>query len=111
VKEAAHMTLWCKREDRAFKFTAKVGIPRQIDTELWESEWSLGELLVHQGVPIKNMDSMLTLLTAIRFIGKFLEGRVLEGDEFYFDEALSEKVESIAELFDFTSNTEDQTQL
>jgi len=105
------MTLWCKREDRAFKFTAKVGVPKQIDIELWESEWSLGELLEHKGVPIKNIDSMLTLLTAIRFIGKFLEGRVLEGDEFYFDEALSERVESIAELFDFTPNSEDLTTL
>lgn len=100
------MTLWCKRKDRAFKFTAKVGIPKKVDTELWESEWSLGELLIHEGIPIKNMDSMLTLLTAIRFIGKFLEGRILEGDEFYFDEALSEKVESIPDLFDFAPDVE-----
>jgi len=99
MKEAANMTLWCKRGDRVIKFTTRIGIPKQIDDELWECEWSLGELLVHEGVPLKNINSMFTLLGAIRFIGVFLQGRSKQGDLFFFDESLSEPIEDMEELF------------
>jgi len=99
MNEAAHITLWCKREGSIFEFTAKVSIPRKIDEELWECEWSLGGLLLQKGATLKNVGSMLTLSTAIRFIAVFLDGRLARGDQFYFDAALTEPIENVYELF------------
>ena len=65
MNEVAYMTLWCKRKSHVFEFTVKVGQPRQIDDELWECDWSLGEMLTHQGKPLKNINSMLTLLNLL----------------------------------------------
>ena len=109
MNEAAHITLWCKREDSVFEFTAKVSIPKKIDDELWGCEWSLGKLLLHEGATLKNVGSMLTLSTAIRFVAVFLDGRSTMGDEFYFDEALTEPVGDIYELFGLCPANKDNT--
>ncbi len=109
MNEAAHITLWCKSEDRVFEFTAKVSIPRKIDEELWECEWSLGDLLLHKGSTLKNIDSMLTLSTAIRFVAVFLDGRSARGDQFFFDEVLTEPIGDIYELFGLCSINKDDT--
>ncbi len=109
MNEVAYMTLWCKRKSHVFEFTVKVGQPRQIDDELWECDWSLGEMLTHQGKPLKNINSMLTLLTAIQFIGKFLEARAMQGDEFFINEQLTEKIDNFPEIFGSISISETST--
>ena len=73
------------------------------------SDWSLGEMLTHQGKPLKNINSMLTLLTAIQFIGKFLEARAMQGDEFFFNEQLTEKIDNFPEIFGSISISETST--
>jgi hypothetical protein len=108
MNEAAHITLWCKRETSVFEFTAKVSIPRKVEDGLWECDWSLGQLLIHEGKPLKNLTSMLTPSSSIRFIGKFLEGRAASGDEFYFDERLTERLDNFPALFGIVSNSEDE---
>lgn len=49
---------------------------------------------------------MLTLLTTIQFIVTFLEGRAKLGDEFFFDEKLTEPINNISEFFGFPKNSE-----
>ena len=93
------MTLWCQRDDQIFDFTVSVGIPVQIDSETWECSWSLGELLNHTCIPLKNLTSLLCLATTIRFISRFLEGRHEAGDRFFFDADLNEAIDNIPALF------------
>lgn len=94
-----HMTLWCKRGDDSFEFTTSVGIPRERADGDWECDWSLGELLKHQGTPLIQINSMLAMHNAIQFVATFLKGKSDQGDQFFFDEKLSEPIDDIAELF------------
>ena len=95
---AAHMTLWCQRQNQVFEFTVSVGIPVQVDTETWECSWSLGAILNHEGVPLKGLTSLLALASGISFISKFLEGRHELGDRFFFDSDLSEPIDHIPSI-------------
>ena len=95
----ANMTLWCKRGTETIPFTVSVGSPRLIETGLWECDWSLGNLLLHEGAAIKNINPFLALLTTIGFIGRYLKGRSEAGDLFYLDEALAEPIDAMGELF------------
>jgi len=96
---ASTMQLWCKREEDAFGFTIKVAKPQKINNDLWECEWCLGEIFPNKGRNIKNINSMVTLLTTIQFIGHYLKGREEQGDQFFLDEQLKEPVDSISDIF------------
>ena len=99
MEHSVHMTLWCKRGDKVFDAYIWIGLPRQIGEGDWVCDWSLGKLLIHEGAPLRNINSMMAMLSAINFVGVFLNGRVDEGDQFFFDEALSEPVEEMSGLF------------
>ncbi len=90
-------TLWCKRGEKVIKFTAFVGLPRLVG-DLWECDWSLGELFPHEVRPAQNMGSMLTLISALRSVVGFLKARCDLGDCFYFDQDLTQHIEDVAEF-------------
>lgn len=44
-----------------------------------------------------------------QFIGKFLEARAMQGDEFFFNEQLTEKIDNFPEIFGSISISETST--
>jgi hypothetical protein len=100
MEQPVHMTLWCKRNNKVFSFTATIGNPKEVEDGDWVCEWSLGDLLTHQGRPLRNMNSMLAMLSAILFVARFLKICQKDGDLFFFDEALTEEITDIDELFE-----------
>lgn len=107
MQEVAKMTLWCKRDDKLIKFLISVGIPTQVEENLWQCECSLGELLNHRISPIKSINSLLALSNAIKFVAVFLAGRKEQGDLFYMDENLSDCIEDVSQLFGLDSQVVD----
>lgn len=94
-----HMTLWCKRNNQVFEFTASIGVPTQREDGDWECLWSLGKMLNHEGHALRSINSMLAMLTSIKFVAVFLKGRSEQGDLFYLDESLEEPIDDITQLF------------
>lgn len=111
MKPLVHMTIWCKRGDRVFDAHIWIGTPRKISEGKWECEWSLGNLLDHAGVTLKSINSMVTMLTSIKFVYLYLKGRMERGDTFYLDSELSEPIEDINHLFPEFSQPDETHQL
>ncbi len=93
----AEIDLYCVRESESIPFTVSISKPYQ-EGDDWRCKVSFGELLKHDIKPLYQVNSLLSLSNAICFVVTFLEKRVEQGDQFYFDEKLEEII-NISDLF------------
>ena len=97
--------LWCARGDQFIEFEVTIGIPYQ-DGDLWKCDWAVGDLFPHPIQPSTNVDSLTSLVGALRSVAIFLKTRQAHGDRFYYGDCSEEnRVEDIEVFFWPTSHT------